>query len=293
MSLRITQRSLSATTTANLQRNLARLQRTQDQLSSGRQLQRPSDSPTGTVAALGLRADLRRGDQLLRNADDGIGWLGTADGALTQSLEGIGRVRELVLRGRNGSMSDDDRAAIASEVEGLRAHLLGIANTRYLGRPLFGGTTTGTDAYAADGSYLGDGGQVSRAILPGVDVPVSATGPEVFGAAGSDLFALLDDIAAHLRTDPSQLDADLAALDQRTTTVKTSLSQVGARYHQIESMRDRTDAARLDAQGALGEVESVDVAEASTQLALQELAYQAALAATARILQPSLLDFLR
>lgn len=293
MTIRVTQRSLGERTTANLQANLARLQKVQEQLSSGRQLERPSDSPTGTVSALRLRADLRRSEQLVRNADDGIGWLGAADGSLVQGLDALRRVRELALRGANASMGDEDRAAIAAEVDALHEHLLAVANTTHLGRPLFGGSTTGAAAYDAAGAYVGDGAAVARTILPGVQVRVNLTGPEVFGPPGADVFAVLEDISLHLRTDPAALSADVAALDQGSLRVQTALSEVGARYHQIEAMRDRTELGRLDAQAALAEVESVDLAEASMELALQEVAYQAALSATARVLQPSLLDFLR
>lgn len=293
MSLRVTQRSISANTTANLQQSLSRMQRLQEQLSSGRQLARPSDSPTGTVSALRLRADLRRGEQLVRNAGDGLGWLGTADAALTQSLDVVGRVRELALRGRNGSMGPEDRAAIATEVDALRQHLLGIANTTHLGRPLFAGTAATPAAYDAAGVYQGDAGTIDRTVLDGVSVTVNVTGPAAFGPAGADVFTVLADIADHLRNDPTQLGADVAALDQRSLDLKTELAQVGARYHQVEAMRSRTEGARLDAQNALAEVESVDLPKTITELKMQEVAYQAALSATARVIQPSLLDFLR
>jgi len=293
VTLRVTQRSISASSSANLQHNLLQMQRLQEQLSSGRQLGRPSDSPTGTVSALRLRADLRRGEQLVRNANDGIGWLATADTTLTQGLEALGRVRELALRGRNAAMGDEDRAAIATEVDGLRDHLLALANTTYLGRPIFSGTSAAPDAYDATGTYQGDTGAISRTVLDGVSVQVNVTGPEVFGPAGADVFSVLTDLADHLRLDPTQLDGDVSAIDARMLDLKTGLAQVGARYHQVETMRDRTEGARLDAQNALAEVESVDLPKAITELKLQEVAYQAALAATARVIQPSLVDFLR
>lgn len=293
MSLRVTQRSISATSTSNLQHNLTSLQRLQEQLSSGRQLSRPSDSPTGTVSALRLRSDLRRGDQLIRNASDGMSWLGAADTALTQSLDTVGRVRTLALQGRNGSMSTEDREAIATEVDALREHLLGIANSSYMGRPLFAGTSPSTVAYDAAGVYQGDAGTIDRTILDGVSVQVNLTGPEAFGPAGANLFDVLSDIANDLRTNPANIGADITALDGRLLDLKTSLAQVGARYHQVEAMRDRTETARLDAKNALAEVESVDLPKAITELNLQEVAYQAALAATSRVIQPSLVDFLR
>lgn len=293
MSLRVTQRTISSNTAANLQHNLAHMQRLQDQLSSGRQLSRPSDSPTGTVSALRLRAELRRGDQLVRNATDGIGWLATADVSLTQAIDVMGRVRELALRGNNGTMGPEDREAIAIEVDTLREHLLGIANSTYLGRPLFAGTSASPVAYDAAGVYQGDAGTVDRTVLDGVSVQVNVTGPQVFGPAGANVFTVLANIANDLRTNPANLGADITALDQRFLDLKSGLSQVGARYHQVEAMRTRTEGAQLDARNALAEVESVDLPKTITELSMQEVAYQAALSATARVIQPSLIDFLR
>lgn len=293
MSLRVTQRTISSNTAANLQHNLAHMQRLQEQLSSGRQLSRPSDSPTGTVSALRLRAELRRGEQLVRNATDGIGWLATADTSLTQAIDVMGRVRELALRGNNGTMGPEDREAIAIEVDTLREHLVGIANSTYLGRPLFAGTSASPVAYDTAGVYQGDAGTVDRTVLDGVSVQVNVTGPQVFGPAGGDVFTVLTNIANDLRTNPANLGTDITALDQRFLDLKTGLSQVGARYHQVEAMRTRTEGAQLDAQNALAEVESVDLPKTITELSMQEVAYQAALSATARVIQPSLIDFLR
>src|ERR687885_176229 len=102
---RITQRTLTTSTLSNLQANLDKMQRLQERMSSGRSLQRPSDSPTGTVSALRLRADVRRSEQLARNAQDGLGWLGAADTTLTDGIGMIRQARELALAGANGAIS--------------------------------------------------------------------------------------------------------------------------------------------------------------------------------------------
>src|SRR2546421_3969192 len=137
---RITQRSLSTSTLAGLQANLARLQDTQARLSSGRAISRPSDSPTGTMAALRLRTDLDRLTQLDRNADDGLARLGTADKALTDGLAILREARDAVIQGANGSLSATDREALAGQVDGLRASLLAGGNTPHLPHPHFART---------------------------------------------------------------------------------------------------------------------------------------------------------
>jgi flagellar hook-associated protein 3 FlgL len=291
---RITQRSLSQSTVAGLQANLARLQATQARLSSGRAIQRPSDSPTGTMAALRLRSDLDRYTQLNRNADDGKARLGTADNALTDGLALLREARDAVLQGANGSLSATDREALAAQVDGLRTSLLAVANTKYLQSPIFAGTAGASNAYDAAGAYQGDAGTVSRTIAPGVKVTVNATGEEVFGTAGSDIFTVLADISNDLRTNPSALTStDLDRLDAGYLRMQNALASVGSRYHQIEIMQDRNQANQLETQNQLSEVEGVDVPAAIVDMQLQEMSYQAALGATAKVLQPTLMDFLR
>ena len=95
---RVTQRSITTTTMKGLQANQTRMQQIQEQLSSGRQVNRPSDSPVKTVEAMQFRGTLSRTEQYIRNADDGLALLTSADSALSGSLELTRRVRELTLR---------------------------------------------------------------------------------------------------------------------------------------------------------------------------------------------------
>lgn len=299
---RVTHRSIHRSAMVGLQGNLERMQRLQEQLSSGRAVQRPSDSPTATASAMQFRSEVRRTEQFVRNADDGRNWLGTTDTTLTQVLGVSRRVRELVLRGMNASMGQTEREAMAAEVESLRAGLVDLANTRYLDRPIFAGTEDTAAAYAQDGTYLGNVGdetsaaqigKVERSVAPGMKVRVNFTGPEVFGTPGADLFTTVARIADHLRNDPSQLSADLQALDGQVVDVQNHLAKVGARYHQVEAMQNRSDDELLRLRGSLSEVEDIDLPKTIVDLQLQEVAYQSALSATARVIQPSLLDFLR
>ncbi len=292
--MRVTERSISTSTLNNLQRSMARSGQIQEQLSSGRLISKPSDSPTGTISSMQLRSENRTVQQYSRNANDGMAWLGTIDSTITTAASQVSRVRDLVLQGLNtGTTTDGSREALAAEVDNIRESLIGLSNTRYLDRPIFGGNTTGGAAFNADGSYAGDDGEVIRTVGDGATVKVNLTGPEVFGTGNDNLFNVLSSISAKLRTDPTQLDTDLARLDAVTDTMKTGLSQVGARYNRVENMRNTADNRILTLNSQQSEVEDIDLPKTIMEMQLQETAYQAALSATAKVIQPSLVDFLR
>lgn len=293
---RVTQRTMSTGALNNLQENLSRMQTMQEHLSSGKAIGKPSDSPTGTVAALRYRSDIRRSGQYVRNAQDGLGWLGTADTALTKVSEVTRRVRDLLMSSVNGAIGPGERDAIAAEVDVLRQELISLANTTYQGRPVFAGKISGTQAYDAAGNYLGSPSPspVERAVAPGMKVQVNMTGEQIFGPNATDLFKVVAEIANDLRTNPGDLAVtDLTNLDAASTQILNSVAGIGSRYLQVETMRARMDDAILEHTNGLAEVESIDLPKAITELQMQEMAYKAALSATSRTLQPSLMDFMR
>jgi flagellar hook-associated protein 3 FlgL len=293
---RVTQRLMVERSMYALQTGMSRLATSQERLSTGRQINRPSDDPTGTNSAMRLRATITDGAQYTRNAEDGLSWLGKADSTLTSMLDSVRAARDLVVQGASsGSAGKDQREAIAQQLDQLRTALVDDANTTYLGRPIFGGTTAGTKAYAADGTFLGDTNAVTRTISDGTDVAVNVTGPSAFTTNGGtdDLFTVISDAATLARTDPDALGGALDRLDAVAAQMRTQLTSVGARYDHVETTTSQLSSAALANQTALSNVENVDVAQAIMDVQMQEVAYQASLGATARVLQPSLLDFLR
>ena len=141
---------------ASLQANLARTAKLQEQMSTGRVINRPSDSPTGAAAAMRLRDDLSATGQYQRNAQDGVSWLGIIDNTLTSVTDQTRQARDTALQGASaGAGGQGVRDGLAGTIDELRKSLLSDANTTYLGRPVFGGTTAGGVAYDASGAFVG------------------------------------------------------------------------------------------------------------------------------------------
>jgi flagellar hook-associated protein 3 FlgL len=292
--MRVTHNSIAANVLANLQGNISRLGETQQRLSSGKQINKPSDSPAATVSVMALRSEQAANKQYARNADDGLGWLSSADSALQASSQQVTRARSLVLQGMStGTQGLEARQSLAQEIRQISESLRDAANTSYLDRPIFGGTTNEVMAYPGGTTFNGDGENVMRTIGMNTKIAVNVDGKTIFGEGANSIFGVLADVAYKLENDPDALKDELPRLDTVAVGIRNGLSIVGARTNQLERMRQAADDAVMNVSKSLSDVEDIDLPQTITELQLQQTAYQAALAAGARVVQPSLIDFLR
>ena len=301
MITRVTHQSTQRTSLANLQANLTKMANLQAQASSGKLITKASDDPAKTADAMALRKEERAATQFARNVQDGVSWLNTTDSALTTSVAFLQRARDLVVQGSNtGAMNAAGREAIAVELEGIMEALAGQANTTFLGRSVFAGTADGPAFTKVDGvySFTGTGGAVERRVGTGVTVRVDTDGSKAFGsgsdANGTDptVFAVLTDIAKTLR-DGGNVSADLTKIDSRLDAMLSQAAGVGARTNQLTVAQEGLTHKIMTLKSDISGVEDIDLAQTIIELQMQEVAYQAALGATSRVLQPSLLDYLR
>jgi flagellar hook-associated protein 3 FlgL len=297
--MRVTQSAVTTAMLAGLQANKAELSRLQLQLSSGRQVTKPSDDPVGTDQAMQYRTEISRANQYQRNGNDGLGWLGTADGALQSGVALLNRLRVLTTQAANTGASDTNaRTAIAAEVDSLKSDMLGLANTTYLGRPIFGGTTSLGAAYVKDAAtgvvtYQGDTGAVTRTVASNTAVQVNVNAADAFGPSGDDVFTMFDQILNDLKNNPSNITPDLSGIPASLSRMTNAQSSEGAAYNRITNMINLAGAHADTLTGNLSDVENVDTAKAATELSMQQVSYQASLAAMSKVLQLSLTDFLR
>jgi flagellar hook-associated protein 3 FlgL len=293
--MRITQRAVALNSLQGLNRNLDAVGKLQQQLTSGRLISAPSDSPTGTNRAMQTRAEQASNAQQKRNIDDAGNWLSQTDTALQQMLATTRRVRDLTVQGSStGSNSPASFQALATEVASLREGLLSLANQDIQGRPLFGGVVSGDRAYDAAGAWIGEAGvPVNRRISDTEVMRVDITGPEAFGPSPNDLFAVVDKIATDLVANPAALAGHLTDLDKITDGMKAAVANVGSRAARLERVEQINSDRTLGLKAQLGEIESIDLPNTIMMLQMQQVGYEAALSATAKALQPTLLDFLR
>src|SRR4051794_4999619 len=291
--MRVTDASAKYGSLAGLQSTASRLASLQMQLSSGRQINAPSDNPAGTARALQLRGDVKRNNQYMDNARDAIGWMSTSDAAYSQAVRLVQNARTLVVQGLNtGASTATSANSIADQIDSIRTSLVQVANSTYNGRPLFGGTTSGSTAYDPSGNYVGDTGAVSRTVGAQATVQINQTGPQVFGPAGGDLFTLLSNISTTLRTSPAGAGAQLGQLDTALARISAAQAAEGATYQQVQNTQTVQSANGASLASQLSELQDIDLADMAVRVSAANVTYQAALQTTANVRQLSLLNFL-
>lgn len=301
--MRITNNTLTGNYLRNLSKNLKNMQKYQDQLSSGKEVSRPSDNPMVVSRVMNLDTRLRENEQFKTNIDDALGWSSTADGALASASGTLLRARDLIVYGANGALSDTDRSALVDEVKMLQGQLSQLFNTNYDGRYIFGGQETTNPPFSVqDGvlTYNGNQEDLQREIAPKVGITLPSNGStftQVQGTAvgNESLGSLLQNVEKALESgDLNALSGDLLGdMDKHIDNVIRFRSKMGAVYNRLESARERNDAENLNMTEILSKSEDIDLAEKMMQYSTMSTVYQASLATGAKILQSSLLDYLR
>ena len=283
----------------DLRGNYSSLADAQRQVSTGKRILTPSDDPVGVAIGLGLRRDMSATDTWSRNIDDSQTWLNTTDSALGQALEIVQRARELAVQGGNGTLSDASRKLIASEVAGLRGQFVEVGNSSLGGRFIFGGTATDTqpfDPATAAAAAPVNTGLINREVSPGAVMSVNITADRLQTppAGAPDIFQTLQDLSDALQTNNTTgIATALDRLDAHQDNISALRGEGAAKINRLELTQSRYQASTIAMGDQRSKIEDVDMADAITNLSMRESVYKAALATGARVIQPTLVDFLR
>ncbi|SJZ44252.1 flagellar hook-associated protein FlgL [Selenihalanaerobacter shriftii] len=289
--MRVTNGMMTNNLLKNLSDNMERLDKFNRQLSTGKKFDMPSQDPTGVVTSMGLKSTLNSNEQYIDNIDQALTWTSTTENALKNATKTLQRTRELAVYGANDSLSDSDRNAIADEVEQLREGLTEVANTDYNGRYIFAGYKTTTEPYpTADSNYQGDNGAIDREITRGVEMKINQD-----GAFFKGVFDEMKDLVTDLRNGNGDAISNtrIGNLDKKLNKVLRLRSEIGAKQNRLELTKSRLDEDKIKFKKLLSKNEDVDIAETIMNLKMSENVHRAALSSGARIIQPSLMQFLK
>lgn len=288
--MRVTQGMLTNTMLRHLSDSYNKMGKTQEQLSTGKKISRPSDDPVVAMKGMSYRTNLTEVEQFKRNLSEAYNWIESADGSLDKATSVMQRIRELTVQASNGTYESSQLASIGKEINQLNEHLASIANTQVAGKYIFNGNDTNLQPVdLAAGTVSTNNKEVKLELSKGVDVPVNINPENVFTA---DLFNDIKDLETNLNSGAS-INGFLEKLDKHINAIVGERADLGARYNRIELIDDRVSEQEVIANRILSNNEDADIERVITDLKMQESVQRAALSAGARIIQPTLLDFLR
>ena len=302
---RITQQMTAQTLLANINQSLDRIDTTQQELSTGRKINQPSDNPYGTSLALQLNNQIANLTAYTNNITDGTGWAQASSTARTNITDALQRIRELTVEPANGTQTASDRQASADEVNQLIDQIKQEANTQYNGQYVFAGAATSTQPYQAgtNDAYAGDTGQVTRMIGPNTPLTINAdlssvlgTGQTVSGSPAGDgkLLNTLRNIADDMQSGNagSLSGTDLSQLDSNLSNLTGLTAGVGATQDRLQMASSPNQSLQATDEQSLSNTQDADMAQTEVAFSTEQAALTAALQAGAHIVQQSLMNFL-
>lgn len=294
MTMRVTQSMLSNNFLKNLNTSYEKMGKIQDQIASQKKINRPSDDPVIAMKGIGYRTNLQEVVQYKRNFSEAHNWIDNSDSALDEATQAMQRIREITTEAANGTLTDDQRANIAKEVSQLKAHLADIANTKVGNKYIFNGTDTTNkpvDLSQNPPQVSTNTNPVKIELSKGVYIQVNSDSNNVFSKQFfDDLTSLENDLNSN---NPSNLDQYLTKLDSHIDNIVNERATIGARSNRIDLMEDRVGQQEVSVTKMMSDNEDADMDKVITDLVNQESVQRAALGIGARIIQPTLLDFLR
>ncbi|MCE7792722.1 flagellar hook-associated protein FlgL [Salipaludibacillus sp. CUR1] len=292
--MRVTQSMIANSSLNHLSNSYQQLKKYQDQLSTGKKISRASEDPVIAMNGMRYRTQAAETSQFKRNLSEVYNWMDTADSALDKTTNTLHRLRELTVQASNDTYEAGQRANIANEVRQLKEHLESLANTQANNKFIFNGTnTTNKPVNLEAGEFSTNTENVEVELLKGVKIPVNIRPQNVFS---EDLFndiQALEDMLEDPNTTAADLSGMLNTIDTHINNSVDERAELGARVNRIEMIDDRIQEQEVIAKRILSDNEDADIEKVITGLMMQENVHRAALSSSGRIIQPTLMDFLR
>lgn len=312
--MRVTNNMLVRNMVYNLNQNFKTLEKLQNQKATGKKFRVPSDNPIGTSKSLKFNTDISKLKQYERNATDAMAWMKDTDSALDEIGEVLKRAYELTVDAANDTKAEDDLKNIEEEIGQLREHLIQLGNTTHAERHIFSGYKTDEILINSNGKYnisLNDTGEDAEIFEYNVGisekVKVNTLGTKVFGEENADgvpkLIGVFDDLSKALgKLDPGEAEnspnreevrKSITELQDGLNDILSVRAEVGAKMNRLEMTEKKLKTQVNNVKELLSYNEDVDMGEISMEISMAENVYISSLMTGAKIIQPTLMEFLR
>ena len=287
-------------TVRNIQLSAFRMQKLQEQIATGKQINRPSDDPDGARKVLNLRSEDLKLEQFSRNVRTSIQSIEFSESVLHNTANLVQKVQEITVLGVNATTDQGTRNSIAAEINQILEAILQDANSKRLGRYIFAGTETSTVPFETTRNskgevtavtYKGNREKIEYPVGPGINTQVNHTGAEVY--IDNKLFDTIIAIRDNLANGAIQFAmGGLDDIEKARSSILDSITKGGATVATLEITDNRIKDAIISFAGVRGEIEGADIAELVLKLKEQQTIFQAALASGAFMFETSILNFI-
>jgi len=292
--------NLNASVLIDIQNSEQAVQTAFQQVSTGQRVNLPSDDPAASAAYVQLQAQAANVDQYSSNASSVLSQAQTADGVLTSVVSLLNQAITLGTEGANSTTSDSDRQSIATNIQGILSNVVGLANTTFQGISLFGGTVSGKAAFTADSTsptgytYNGNTGVNSISVGSSLSVQANIPGSTLFTNSSASVLGALSNLASALQA------GNTSTIAIATTDVTSALQYVTAQHavygntiNQLTAQETYLSQETVTLTSRENSLVGIDAATAAENLTNAETSNSAVLAAAAKVIQNSLLNYLQ
>ncbi|MCT4605031.1 MAG: flagellar hook-associated protein FlgL [Marinisporobacter sp.] len=319
--MRITNSMMSNTMLVNLNNNLRRMSKWNDQMATGKKFNKPSDDPIGVSKSLRLNTAVEELEQYKKNAQDVQSWLEITESAVADVGNILQRARELAVSA-DGTETKEDKQKIKVEIDQLKEQLIKVANTTYAGKYVFSGYKTDQQLLDANGKYniaSKNNEKMKYEIGIAESIDVNTLGHKLFGTIdanklsdeaeldavrkslvegakgkGAHLIAVFDDFSDALNNDDkNRISVAIERIGNHMKNVLSVRGEIGVKTNRMEMLVNRIDRDTINFTGLLSKNEDVDMGETIMKFKNDENVYRASLSVGAKVIQPSLIDFIR
>lgn len=300
--MRVTQGMISSDVLRQINNSNERLSTYQQQLASGKKITLPSQDPVVATLGIAYRSDVTHVTQYQRNVSNAYQWLNNSDSALGQMDSVMQRVRELTVQASNGTNTPNDLKQINSEVEQLKQQLVDVGNTQVAGNYIFNGQRTSTPPLslqtnpdgttAVNVNTAATNNQYKVQINDGVQMAINVDPTTVFT---SKLFSDINTLQQRLtgKAPASDLTKSISDIDSHLSEINAARSDLGARTDRMDLVKNRLSQQSQDATTIMSNNEDADYTKTLVELNQEQSVHQAALSVGAKMIQPTLVDFLK
>ncbi|MDK2945319.1 flagellar hook-associated protein FlgL [Geotoga petraea] len=294
--MRVTSNLMNTQALNDIQNVLRRYGKLNEQLTTGKKVRYPSDNATVAARVSDLDSRIREVQRYKSNISLARSYTDMYDSSLQEMSSIYQRVKELSVRGANDSLSDEDRQAIVTEIDKINDHMKSLANSQVSGKYIYGGAESDKAPVDKNGEIqTSPKANIKKSVsVGGYKVDYGLTVYDVFTTnSGTSVFKHLDRMKDAIASgNNNAIDREMGAIEDIQRSALKGLAEVGGNDRLLELSESRMEDFEQFNTEFLSKESDADLAKVLTDLSMQQVVMQSALKTTAKIIPPTLVDFL-